>query len=74
MDKKILSIIIIVAIIAIAVFAYRQMGDKLSNQINNEEESQFNGVMENPLENMPETNPFETKVNPMEGYKNPFEE
>jgi len=74
MDKKVLNIIIVVIVIAIAIFAYMQWGNKKSTQINNEQGiQQFNGVIDNPLENMPETNPFETKVNPMEGYKNPFE-
>jgi len=74
MDKKVLNIIIVLVLLAIAIFAYIQWGNKKTIQVNNEQGTQkFNGVIENPLENMPETNPFETEVNPMEGYKNPFE-
>lgn len=30
-------------------------------------------LVENPLENAPSANPFESSTNPFEGYKNPFE-
>jgi|GEM_PF-1738307 len=72
MDKKVLGIIIVVVIVAVAIFGYFQWGNKGGQKA--EEGNKFNGVIDNPVENMPETNPFETKVNPMEGYTNPFEE
>lgn len=72
MDKKVIGVIVGAIIIAICGFVYSGLR---SNDVPKAEEgNKFNGVMDNPIENMPETNPFETKVNPMEGYTNPFEE
>ena len=71
MDKRALGVIIGAVIIAICGFVYS--GLRSGNNPKVEEGNKFNGVMENPVENMPETNPFETKVNPMDGYTNPFD-
>ena len=71
MDKKVLGTIIAVIVILLVIFAFMQWGKKGGEEINNIPQSNNNIV--NPVENMPETNPFETTVNPMEGYKNPFE-
>ena len=71
MDKRALGVIIGAVIIAICGFVYS--GLRSGNNHKVEEGNKFNGVMENPVENMPETNPFETKVNPMDGYTNPFD-
>jgi len=70
MDKRALGVIIGIIIIAVIGFVYSGMR---SNNGPKGEEGKFNGVVENPIENMPETNPFDTKVNPMDGYTNPFE-
>ncbi|MFA5086511.1 MAG: hypothetical protein WC468_02930 [Candidatus Paceibacterota bacterium] len=70
MDKRALGVIIGIIIIAVIGFVYSGMR---SNNDPKGEEGKFNGVIENPIENMPETNPFDTKVNPMDGYTNPFE-
>jgi len=72
MDKKILGIIIAAFIIFLVLFVSVQWGKKGGQEINNIPPE--NNVVVNPVENMPETNPFETTVNPMDGYKNPFEE
>ena len=70
MDKRALGVIIGIIIIAVIGFVYSNMR---SGKLEKGEEGKFNGVIENPIENMPETNPFDTKVNPMDGYTNPFE-
>jgi len=72
MDKRALGVIIGAIIISICGFVYS--GLRSSNVQKSGESGKFNGVMENPVEKMPETNPFETSVNPMDGYSNPFEE
>jgi hypothetical protein len=71
MDKRVLSVIIGAIIISICGFVYSGLR---SSNIQKSESGKFNGVMENPVEKMPETNPFETSVNPMDGYSNPFGE
>jgi len=70
MDKKVLGIIVAVVIIILFVFSYMSWNKKGTD--NNLPPMADNTI--NTMENMPETNPFETSVNPMEGYKNPFEE
>lgn len=71
MDKRTLGVIIGIIIIAVIGFVYSGMrADKAAKG----EEGKFNGLIENPVEKMPETNPFDTKVNPMDGYTNPFGE
>jgi hypothetical protein len=72
MDKKVLGIIIAAIVVALVIFAFMQWEKKGSQAINNV--PQVNSVVNNPVENMPETNPFKSAVNPMEGYKNPFDE
>lgn len=72
MDKKVLGIIVAVFIIVLILFVSVQWGKKPSQETNNLPSG--NGSIVNPIENMPETNPFETTVNPMDGYKNPFGE
>ncbi|MFA5169516.1 MAG: hypothetical protein WC386_01570 [Candidatus Paceibacterota bacterium] len=72
MDKRALGVIIGAVIIAICGFVYYGLRSNSAPKAN--EEGGFNGVIENPVESMPETNPFETTVNPMDGYTNPFEE
>ena len=71
MDKRALGVIIGIIIIAVIGFVYSGMR---ANKGTKGEEGKFNGLIENPVENMPETNPFDTKVNPMDGYTNPFGE
>jgi hypothetical protein len=71
MDKKPL-IIIAVIVIVLVLFIGMQWGKKGEQKMNNVPQNGNAAV--NPIEKMPETNPFETTVNPMEGYKNPFEE
>lgn len=72
MDKKILGIIIVVIIIILAVFSYMYWGNKEGQLVS--DNSQINSLINNPVENMPEINPFKSTVNPMDGYKNPFDE
>lgn len=72
MDKKAVGVIIGAVIIAICGFVYS--GLRSNGVPKSEEGNKFNGVIDNPIENMPETNPFATEVNPMDGYTNPFEE
>lgn len=71
MDKRALGVIIGIAIIAIIGFVYSGMRAAKAPK---GEEGKFNGIIENPVEKMPETNPFDTNVNPMDGYTNPFGE
>ena len=73
MNKKVLSIVFVVVLVALAICAYMAWGNKKGNNNIGAPGSEFN-IMQNPLEAMPETNPFEVKVDPMEGYKNPFSE
>lgn len=70
MDKKVLGIIVAMVIVILFVFSYMLWSKK---GIDNNFPLVVDNVI-NTMENMPETNPFETNVNPMEGYKNPFEE
>ncbi|MCK9445595.1 hypothetical protein M0Q50_01725 [bacterium] len=70
MDKKVLGTIVAIVIIVLFVFSYMLWNKKgTDNNLPLTAESVIN-----TMENMPETNPFETEVNPMDGYKNPFEE
>jgi hypothetical protein len=73
MDKKILGVLVGIIIIGLFVFSYMIWFKKgASNLPGPNGGAEFGTV--NPIENMPEINPFATDVNPMEGYKNPFEE
>jgi hypothetical protein len=70
MDKKVLGIIMGIVIIVLFIFSYMLWNKKGTDD-------NLPPVAENiinTMEEMPETNPFETNVNPMDGYKNPFEE
>jgi predicted negative regulator of RcsB-dependent stress response len=70
MDKKVLGIIMGIVIIVLFIFSYMLWNKKGTDD-------NLPPVVENiinTMEEMPETNPFETNVNPMDGYKNPFEE
>lgn len=73
MDKKILGVLIGVLIIGLFVLSYFLWFKKSPNNPPVPNGGNNFGIV-NPVENMPETNPFATSVNPMEGYKNPFEE
>lgn len=69
MNKNILILIIVVILIAILGLIYffvPKPQQKLNPEINS------TAVQANPAGKMPETNPFASKVNPMEGYTNPF--
>ncbi len=72
MDKKILGIIIAIIVIILVVCSYMYWGKKGGQLVNKNQ--QINSLTNNPVENMPEINPFKSTVNPMEGYKNPFDE
>lgn len=72
MDKKILGIIIAVVVITTILFFGVPKSKKVSPVINTP--SQENSVVTDPVIDMPEINPFKNEVNPMEGYKNPFDE
>lgn len=68
--KKILSIIIVLVIllvVAIGIYFYMQKTNKNFNPVTSP-----STALANPAEKMPETNPFKAKVNPMDGYTNPF--
>lgn len=76
MSKKILVVFIIVVIIVAAgvyYFGY-QKGYDAGKEVGRAASQVKPGeVVTNPMEKMPETNPFEKVVNPFkELYKNPF--
>lgn len=83
MDKKFLNILISLAVAAIlaigaAGFFSYQMGYKKGYDTGKEDgriaaQVKPGDAVQNPLEKMPETNPFENVANPFEdAYKNPF--
>ena len=76
MDKKSLIIFIVVVLVVAGgcyFFGYRQ-GYKLGVETGRMAAGTSAGaVVTNPLEKMPETNPFQQVVNPFKDlYKNPF--
>ncbi len=83
MDKKFLNILIALAIVAVLVivgagfFSYK-IGYKKGYNIGKEDgriaaQVKPAEAVQNPLEKLPETNPFEKVKNPFEeGYQNPF--
>lgn len=71
MDKKILILVIIILIIII--FSMLYFCFKPSNvTLNNNQSDNVVKTATNITNKMPETNPFKTEVNPMDGYTNPF--
>lgn len=79
MNKKLLILVLAAAVLALAVgvggyyFGY-QKGYGQGVEVGRAAATTRAGqAVSNPLEKMPETNPFEKVVNPFEaGYKNPF--
>jgi flagellar basal body-associated protein FliL len=75
--KIVLIIIIIVAIIiGVYYYGFFYKKDKWSKveEIVEIQKKVTKPVELNPVENLPNTNPFEAETNPFkEGYKNPFE-
>jgi len=89
MQKTAIIVIVFVVLIAIAVGAWYFLSNKVEEEspvIEETEEALVPdlgnlapvaevGVVENPLEDMPQTNPLDDVPNPFEGgYENPFEE
>ena len=76
MDKKTLIIfIVVVLVVAAGVYYFGfQKGYKLGIETGRTAaQTSAGAAVTNPLEKMPETNPFEQVVNPFkELYKNPF--
>ena len=70
MKKTILFSIIIVLVVAAGVVFF--MSAKRPSVQNSGAKSASGAVTINAAAKMPETNPFKTKVNPVEGYTNPF--
>lgn len=68
MSKKLLFSIVAVLVIIVICFVYFYMNKQTGNNINNNRAATTPSV----TAKMPETNPFKTKVNPMQGYTNPF--
>lgn len=83
MDKKFLNILIAVSVVAVLAiagagyFSYK-MGYTKGYDIGKEDgriaaQVKPGEAVQNPMEEMPETNPFEKVANPFEdAYKNPF--
>ena len=70
MKKKLLIILIVVALVVVAAgiyyYFYYQKSQEVAGVIPK-------AAVSNPLEKMPETNPFEKAVNPFKDlYQNPF--
>ncbi len=82
---KIVIIIGIILILALAALAYFAINKKKTDKSNvgveiktveekteKKLEAVFNPVAEKLREDMPKTNPFEADINPFNAYKNPF--
>jgi len=68
MNKNIFIIIGAVILVAgVVLYIVSQPRDNKNNLTNS-----FGAALANPTAKMPETNPFKAKVNPMDGYTNPF--
>jgi len=89
MQKTAIIVIVLIVLIAIAIGAYYLLSNKVEEESSVTEGSEESlvpdlgnlapvaevGVIENPLEDMPQTNPLDDVPNPFEGgYENPFEE
>lgn len=73
MNKKFLIIFIIVILVVVGVVYYfwYQKGKKTGLEITTP--TLLKAAVTNPLEKMPETNPFDKGINPFKTlYKNPF--
>jgi len=64
MNKLVIIVIIILVVLGFGFVCFYN----ISSHPKNIEKT----VTVNPTAKMPETNPFKTKVNPVEGYTNPF--
>lgn len=73
MAKKSIIIAVIVLLVLAAVYFFSVSRTEESEELPLEEK--ITGQTEiNPVENLPETNPFKAETNPFsDGYKNPFE-
>jgi len=72
--KKIISIIIVIAVLLVVAGAVYYFSYQMGYQ-NGVADCKANAgnVVSNPLEKMPDTNPFDKIVNPFkDAYKNPF--
>lgn len=86
MDAKIKNIIIVLVFVVIVVVLFFVLGkntDIQNNQVTQEEKkiiqentlggTIYDALPQNPVEKIPETNPFKAEVNPFKGaYTNPF--
>ena len=80
MDKKILiifTVVVLVVAVGVYYFSYKKgysAGYKEGKEVGRAAAQVKAGeVVTNPMEKMPETNPFEKVINPFkELYKNPF--
>lgn len=61
-------LLIILVVIVFVVYFYMQKQNKNTQNTNTVQ----NNSITNVATKMPETNPFAAKVNPMDGYTNPF--
>ncbi|MCX6721904.1 MAG: hypothetical protein NTY04_01815 [Candidatus Staskawiczbacteria bacterium] len=68
-SKLLFSIIAVLVIIGLAYF-FTLSQPKSTNKANLS--GKTSGAAASATAKMPETNPFKTKVNPMQGYTNPF--
>ena len=86
-------IVVVIALIIGGFFVFRNMGDDVTPESETHTEDivqdtaetvgeQISEALDNPVEDVPDTNPFEDTVNPIEqaetnpfdsGYTNPFE-
>ena len=77
-NKKILLIIVILALVAGGVFYFLKRSPGIQLELLEKEKATTFGekiheMVQNPAEKIPQTNPFK-KINPFEGLKiNPFE-
>lgn len=78
-NMKILLVIVILALVVGGAFYFFKKGPGIQLELMEKEKATtFGGKLfettQNPAEKIPQTNPFEAKINPFEGLKiNPFE-
>ena len=78
-NKKILLIIVILALVAGGVFYFLKRGPGIQLELLEKEKATTLGeniyeMVQNPAEKIPQISPFKAKINPFEGLKiNPFE-